>query len=220
MLRTVPKKLSTENGFTLIELLLAMTLFSFGLLVIVTGFLALLGYYQNGVENRIVQTTARNAIDAINLAGRTSKWMAYNTNTVCISSAAGNTIFYYDPPPGSSRIWRGGWDSTKGCVASAASAAQPITSPDAPVVALQAEPSGGFTFFNLINGIPIQQCTINLDCSANLGYQAFNMRVAVIVTSQPSNVAPNGIGCNPSAPAFCVTVNLATDINSSENKFR
>ena len=174
-----------EAGFTLIELLLAMALFSFGLLVIVTGFLALLGYYQNGTENRIVQTAARNAtifyLDTLTHQIMQAGW---NEKKGCDGNTATTS------PPLS------------------------ITSPDAKVFALQPDVVGGFTFYvpgRQIQSCPQNTPCDNLYGN----FKAHNMRVTVIVSSQDSShLLPNGTGCLPSASAFCVVTTLSTDMES------
>jgi type II secretory pathway pseudopilin PulG len=54
-----------KRGFTIIELLLAMTFFSFIMMIIVVGFMQLVRTYRGGIIRRDTQTAIRQSVDRI-----------------------------------------------------------------------------------------------------------------------------------------------------------
>lgn len=69
MARRIPV-VANQKGFSLVELLLAMALFSFGLLIITLGFIALLRMYRTSILDKSVQHNTRTSIDRIVSNGR------------------------------------------------------------------------------------------------------------------------------------------------------
>jgi prepilin-type N-terminal cleavage/methylation domain-containing protein len=64
--------LRAEDGFTLIELLIAMTVFSFMLLIVLAGFINIVHLHNAALASNIAQDNARTAIDEVVQAVRDS----------------------------------------------------------------------------------------------------------------------------------------------------
>lgn len=77
---------SSQSGFTLVELLMAMTLFSFMLILITSGFITVAKIYQSTLAARKTQSSARLAIEEVARQAR-------NANTAQL--AGGNTLCLY-----------------------------------------------------------------------------------------------------------------------------
>jgi len=60
-----PSQMNNEAGFTLIELLMAMTVFSFMLLIVTAGFLQVVRIQQSGIASRTTQQNARLVLDQL-----------------------------------------------------------------------------------------------------------------------------------------------------------
>jgi len=188
-----------------------MALFSFGLLIIVTGFLALLGFYENGTESRVVQTAARNGINSIVDSGRQAQYFYYNNTAgvqaLCMTHGSTNSgpssIFYVS----GTQLNEGGWNNTTACVPASAISPASVTSPDAQVKALLLDPTDN------IGGSLIPSCTTGPCPSTQL---VKSIRITLKVTSNVNDLDGTGSNCSPSAPAYCVVTVLSTTLTAGE----
>lgn len=88
-------------GFTMIELLVAMTVFSFMLVIIVVGFMNVVRLHNSALASNVAQDNARTAIDELVRAVRDSATVVSPTvvdatsNSLCLASAKGVQQIYY-----------------------------------------------------------------------------------------------------------------------------
>lgn len=98
----VPKATS-EQGFTLVELLVAMSIFSFMLVLVVVGFLNIVRLHNQALASNMAQDNARTAIDEVVRAVRDSASVVAPASGVpaaeiCLANASGPQIVYYVDP--------------------------------------------------------------------------------------------------------------------------
>lgn len=87
---------SDEAGFTLIELLMAMTVFSFMLLIIVVGFMNIVRMHNQAVASNQAQDSARTAMDELVLAVRDSGGVTKaQPGLLCLASTTGQPQQYF-----------------------------------------------------------------------------------------------------------------------------
>ena len=85
-----------QAGFTLIELLLAMTVFSFMLLIIVVGFMNIVRLHNQAVASNQAQDSARSAMNEMVLAVRDSGGVTIlPTGEMCLAGTTGQPRQYY-----------------------------------------------------------------------------------------------------------------------------
>lgn len=87
-------RLPRQAGYTLIELLLAMSIFSFMLLLILSGYLSVFRLYQNGLASRDTQQNGRYAMEEMVRTVRESKDVvgavtSGDFDSVCLQSQSG-----------------------------------------------------------------------------------------------------------------------------------
>ncbi len=91
--------LSDQRGFTLIELLIAMTVFSFMLLIISVGFINVVRIHNQALASNVAQDNARTAMDEIVRGVRNSKsvenWHAMPDASICLASSSGLEYEYF-----------------------------------------------------------------------------------------------------------------------------
>jgi len=88
---------NTEAGFTLVELLVAMAIFSFMLLIVVSGFINIVHIHNQAVAANIAQDNARTAMDELVRGVRTSNGVLPSAaGTLCLTNTSnGQQILYY-----------------------------------------------------------------------------------------------------------------------------
>ncbi len=85
-----------SGGFTLIELLMAMSVFSFMLLIIVMGFMNIVRMHNAAVASNQAQDSARTAMNELVLAVRDSGGVTIpSAGLMCLASMAGQPQQYY-----------------------------------------------------------------------------------------------------------------------------
>jgi prepilin-type N-terminal cleavage/methylation domain-containing protein len=90
-----------DRGFTLIELLIAMTVFSFMLLIIMTGFINIIQIHNSAIASNVAQDNARTAMDAVVQAVRDSQGIIVpsagtsSTGGLCLSDKSGIPKYYH-----------------------------------------------------------------------------------------------------------------------------
>ncbi len=89
-----------ERGFTLIELLVAMSVFSFMLVIVVTGFINIVRLHDEALAANLAQDNARVAMDELVRGVRNSTGAASATGTgasgvLCLNSLTGLPVAYY-----------------------------------------------------------------------------------------------------------------------------
>jgi prepilin-type N-terminal cleavage/methylation domain-containing protein len=99
-LTPTPSKAPAEAGFTLIELLMAMTVFSFMLLIIVVGFMNIVRMHNQAVASNMAQDSARSAMNELVRAVRDSGGVTYvslpsTPGQMCLASTTGQPQQYY-----------------------------------------------------------------------------------------------------------------------------
>lgn len=92
-------RIKRQAGFTLVELLISMAIFSFVLMIIVSGIIHLLKQYQAGVSARNVQQNSRYALDDITRTARISRAANASADTLCLTTEGGKTIYYVTGSP-------------------------------------------------------------------------------------------------------------------------
>jgi prepilin-type N-terminal cleavage/methylation domain-containing protein len=92
---------SRQAGFTLIELLVAMAIFSFILLIIVSGFLMVMRMRNKALAYNMVQDSARTAMNELVRAVRDSSGVvpasvvAGPNGAICLQQTGGQVLRYY-----------------------------------------------------------------------------------------------------------------------------
>jgi prepilin-type N-terminal cleavage/methylation domain-containing protein len=100
IMRGVKQRMDSA-GFTMIELLVAMTVFSFMLMIIVVGFMNVVRLHNSALASNMAQDNARTAIDELVRAVRDSATVIAPTTvntasgTLCLASAKGVQQVYY-----------------------------------------------------------------------------------------------------------------------------
>lgn len=91
------KMQTTQAGFTLVELLVAMAIFSFMLLIVVSGFINIVHIHNQAVAANIAEDNARTAMDELVRGVRTSNGVLPSTpGTLCLTNTTnGQQILYY-----------------------------------------------------------------------------------------------------------------------------
>ncbi len=95
------RELVQADGFTMIELVLAMAIFGFFLLIIVTGFINVVRLHNEAYTSNAAQDNARTAMDAMVAAVRDSSGVVTPTvqgapsPTLCLTSAGGPDVGFY-----------------------------------------------------------------------------------------------------------------------------
>jgi prepilin-type N-terminal cleavage/methylation domain-containing protein len=91
-----------QGGFTMIELLVAMTVFSFMLMIITIGFLNVVRLHNQAIASNVAQDNARTAIDELVRAVRDSTGAvtpivtdANGNSLLCLNDASGTQKLYY-----------------------------------------------------------------------------------------------------------------------------
>ncbi|HSX14532.1 MAG TPA: prepilin-type N-terminal cleavage/methylation domain-containing protein [Candidatus Saccharimonadales bacterium] len=196
-----------QGGFTLIELLLSMAVFSFGLLIILSGLVSLLGLYTNGRANRVVQNAARTGINMISQHGREGVSFSTGNNILCIDTGGGSGSMFYLTP--THQLMFDDWDQSQdpplGCVLAATTNQQtpmPVTSSDAPVIGFTAE---AVTYDATNNSNP---CTSG--CTS--------VRVSLRVASTTTGLNSDSTACSASSTAACVVSTVSTTITAGEHQ--
>lgn len=93
---TLPEsKECDQSGFTLIELMLAMAVFSFMLLIIISGFINIVHMHNQAVASNQAQDSARTAMDELVLSVRDSAGVSVVNGALCLGSSAGQPKHYY-----------------------------------------------------------------------------------------------------------------------------
>lgn len=108
-----------QKGFTLIELTLAMTIFSFMLLIVSSGFLHIVRIQESGVVSRNTQQNARLALEQVVREARTASDSAVlASGTLCLVAPSGLVLYRIKPD---NRLWRAtmGYNPALGTVANA-----------------------------------------------------------------------------------------------------
>ncbi len=191
-----------QGGFSLIELLLAMALFSFALLVISIGFLALFRIYQSGINDRRTQLNARQAIDQIVEAARGAQGFndvtTLNAGVLCLD---GTGKMYY---VSGTALVEANWDSSQTCDATHGTSPLAITTNEVQVAALNVEQ---YDDLNPATGQPLL-------CNNLALCQLDTVRVDVRVTINKNDLDSSG-NCKPAAAAFsCSVTPISTTITS------
>lgn len=187
-----------QGGFTLIELLLAMAVFSFGLLIILTGLVSLLGLYTSGRANRVVQNAARTGINMISQHALENTAFTSGNNILCMSKGNSGSMFYIN----ANRLMYVGWDPSLPCNAIPANQTgtpAAVTSSDVQVVALSAEG---------ISQTDINPCTSG--CSG--------ARVSLRVASTTTGLNVPKTACLANSSAGCVVTTVSTTITSGQQQ--
>jgi len=185
-----------------------MAIFSFGLLIIVGGYLALTDYYQNTVASRAVQLAARTAMNQIELTGNTASWMAYNGSALCMSTPNGGKIFYLN---GANQLMEDVWISTTAC--NSTGSGSPVTSSDVKISALIPEQVDNYSIASSAGATP---CVPPGNCAPPAPTSHKSMRVTVRATSDSADLNAAGTACLPNAPATCVVSTLSTTVTAGE----
>ncbi len=99
-----------EAGFTMIELLIAMTVFSFMLVIIVVGFMNVIRLRNQALASNMAQDNARTALAEMVRAVRDSSGVVTPVagtpaSQLCLASASGPQRFYY-VGPADKRLYR------------------------------------------------------------------------------------------------------------------
>lgn len=88
-----------ERGFTLVELLVAMSVFSFLLVIVVVGFVNVVRMHNQAVASNMAQDNARTAMNELVRAVRDSAGVVSvtggPTGTLCLESLTGQQRIYY-----------------------------------------------------------------------------------------------------------------------------
>jgi prepilin-type N-terminal cleavage/methylation domain-containing protein len=93
--------MSGQGGFTLVELLMAMAVFSFMLLIIVVGFINVVGLHNQALAANAAQDSARSAMDTVVQGIRDSSAVLSPTTqgapstTLCLATASGADEGFY-----------------------------------------------------------------------------------------------------------------------------
>jgi len=101
MLEVTPEEsnVPVSAGFTLIELLMAMTVFSFMLLIIVSGFMNIVRLHNQAVASNQAQDSARTAMNelvrAVRDSGGVTSATTLPTGQMCLASTTGQPQQYY-----------------------------------------------------------------------------------------------------------------------------
>jgi len=100
LMRNAKTRQKDERGFTLVELLVAMSVFSFMLVIIVVGFVNIVHLHNEAIASNIAQDNARTGMDELVRGVRASSGVVSTTpgpsGTVCLSSPqAGQNQIYY-----------------------------------------------------------------------------------------------------------------------------
>ena len=111
---------TSNPGFTLIEILVAMTVFSFLMLIVSLGILQVMRMYQADLATKRTQNAARLAMEDITREVRDSRILDATTG-LCLQGAQIIRYETYESPPGSLRYGlrkiTGGSDCTTGATA-------------------------------------------------------------------------------------------------------
>ncbi len=95
------RRVLNQTGFTLIELLMAMTVFSFMLLIVSAGFIQVVRIHQSGIASRATQQNARLVLDSIMKNVRVSASAASanpgQRNWLCIAKGSQTLEYAVDP---------------------------------------------------------------------------------------------------------------------------
>jgi prepilin-type N-terminal cleavage/methylation domain-containing protein len=88
---------SGQSGFTIIEVLLAMAIFSFVMITIITAFTQIIRSYRKGVVSQRTQESTREIVDLVSKEARGSsevstKTIGANKKLLCF----GSSVFAYD----------------------------------------------------------------------------------------------------------------------------
>lgn len=81
--------METPNGFTLVELVVALAIFSFMMLILTSGVLALFRIYEAGINIRIVQKNVRLATQSFGADVHTARGFQVHNATQTISGTGG-----------------------------------------------------------------------------------------------------------------------------------
>jgi prepilin-type N-terminal cleavage/methylation domain-containing protein len=189
MLELTPdeSKASASAGFTLIELLMAMTIFSFMLLIIVVGFMNIVRLHNQAVASNQAQDSARTAMNELVRAVRDSGGVTTATTIpsglMCLASTTGQPQQYY--------VQTGSLKRADGCGAPYANPHQ-ITS----------------------DGVQVSDFSPVIETS---GPDITKSQVKISITVGSANGTTTGSGanlqCGPSAAdrTFCATVTLTSE---------
>lgn len=105
---------SQEAGFILVELLVAMSIFSFMLLIIVVGFINIVRLHNQALASNVAQDNAQSAMNELVRAVRDAAEVVTPlpgtpSNTLCLASAVGpQQVYYLSPFPvtAATRLYR------------------------------------------------------------------------------------------------------------------
>jgi prepilin-type N-terminal cleavage/methylation domain-containing protein len=94
-----------QAGFTLVELMVAMSVFSFMLLIIMVGFMNIVRLHNAAIASNVAQDNARIAMDDMVRAIRDSTGVVTTpppgpNGTLCLKYSAGPQQFYFTEPVG------------------------------------------------------------------------------------------------------------------------
>lgn len=209
---------NNQKGFSLVELILAMALFSFALLVIAIGFLALFRMYESGIEDRHTQLNARQALDKVVQTGRQANWFAYTSNVgahghndvLCISGNTGGSskMYYIDTFASPNALVEANWNPSQSCTAVPGVS---ITPSDVAISSFGVEPS---YVFNGAISRPAQPCGAAGGCQNNPLQQVQTVRIDISAASLPVNLDATGQNCNKTGSLACSITTLSTTVTS------
>ncbi len=193
---------SQSNGYTLIELLLAMTLFSFALLIIIIGALSLMRVYQRGIAERRALNASRVAVNQIVELGRESLSFTYGgtsgpgtlLNSICMYGPS-PTIFYVS----GGRLVQQFWDVSSPTCSAGSGQINYITPSDVTVVKLMVEQTENY---DNSTGLPLS-CFERAKCNT--------LRVNVTTTTNATGLDSSSSYCKPNSN-FCGVATISTTV--------
>jgi prepilin-type N-terminal cleavage/methylation domain-containing protein len=99
LMKNAKKRRMGDRGFSLIELLVAMSVFSFMLVIVVVGFINVVHLHNQAIASNMAQDNARTAMDELVRAIRDSAGVVSTTpgpsGSVCLASPTGQQRAYY-----------------------------------------------------------------------------------------------------------------------------
>jgi prepilin-type N-terminal cleavage/methylation domain-containing protein len=99
LMKKVDMRQNGERGFTLVELLVAMSVFSFMLVIVVVGFINIVHLHNQALASNAAQDNARAGMDELVRAVRDSAGVVSTTpgpnGRLCLASPTGQQRVYY-----------------------------------------------------------------------------------------------------------------------------